>query len=268
IAFRINPDVDAQTHPYISTGMKDNKFGIALENAEKLYQTASELSGINIIGIGCHIGSQITTLDPFIKAFRSLKTLADKLSAQGINIRHIDIGGGLGIQMQAEQQVPGPAELVNALYQEMGGASYTLHLQPGRSIVGNSGLLLSRVIGIKKQSEKTFIMLDAAMNDYIRPALYQAVPQMRNLNQPNLTNHQADIVGPVCETGDTFAKNINLFAEEGDLIALAGVGAYGMSMSSQYNSRLRPAEIFIYQNKAKLIRKRDVFEQLWENEII
>lgn len=267
IALRVNPNVDAQTHPYISTGMKDNKFGISIEIAADLYRKAAKMSGIEIVGVGCHIGSQITTITPFLEAFNSLRKLADTLTSEGITIHHIDIGGGLGIQMKAEQSVPTPKELVDLLYQSLEGTNYQLHLQPGRSIVGNSALLLAKIVGLKEQSGKHFVMLDAAMNDYIRPALYQAIPPMRNLSRTGEVKN-VDVVGPICESGDTFAKNISLVAKSGDVIAIAGVGAYGMSMSSQYNTRPRAAEILIENGKAILIRKRETYEQLWENEII
>lgn len=267
IALRVNPNVDAKTHPYISTGMKDNKFGIMLEKAAELYHTAATLPNIRIRGIGCHIGSQILTLEPFVQAFDSLLALTDSLVADGIAIEHIDIGGGLGIQMQADKPAPTPRALVDALYERLGSRPYTLHLQPGRSLVGNSGWLLSRVLGLKTQAEKQFVMIDAAMNDYIRPALYQASVQLRNLTREVQNAPLVDVVGPVCETGDTLIKDIALNTEIGDLLAIAGTGAYGMSMSSQYNSRLRAAEVWIENGQVQQIRKRDSYEQIWENEL-
>lgn len=267
VSLRVNPNVNAQTHPYISTGMRDNKFGIALENAQTLYQTALKLPSISVIGIGCHIGSQILNLDPFLQAMQSLIALADNLQRDGIMLEYIDIGGGLGIAMQADDQAPAASELVAKLYEMLGERSYELHLQPGRSIVGNSGFLLSRCVGVKEQSGKRFVMLDAAMNDYIRPALYQAKPHFQNLSR-HASGENSDIVGPVCETGDTFAKNIPLAAQPNDLIVMAGTGAYGMSMASQYNSRLRPAEVLIEKGAARLIRRRDSYIQLWENEML
>ena len=266
IALRVNPNVDAKTHPYISTGMKDNKFGIAIENAERLYQAAAQCSDLEIIGLGCHIGSQITQLSPFREAVESIKSLAERLRAQGIAISHIDMGGGLGIQMQTGQEVPAPQDLL-ALYSEvLANSDYALHLQPGRSLVGNQGILLSRVLSVKQQSEKQFVIIDAAMNDYMRPALYQAQPPVRNLDRME-GEQESDIVGPVCETGDTLRKAVSIAAQAGDLIAIAGVGAYGMSMASRYNSRLQAAEVWIEDGTANLIRRRDSYEQLWENEI-
>lgn len=266
IALRVNPDVDAKTHPYISTGMKDNKFGIAIEEVQRIYQQAAQEKSLEIIGVGCHIGSQITQLSPFKEAIQSIKALADALCAQGIAIQHIDMGGGLGIQMQEEQVVPSPQQLL-ALYEEtLAGSAYALHLQPGRSLVGNQALLLSRVLNIKQQSEKRFVIIDVAMNDYMRPALYQALPPVKNLQRTELME-LSDIVGPVCETGDTLRKAIEIAAQTGDLLAIAGVGAYGMSMASRYNSRLQAAEVWIENQQAHLIRLRDCYEQLWENEI-
>lgn len=266
LALRVNPNVDAKTHPYISTGMKENKFGIAIEAAEQIYRQAAQHPHLQVIGVGCHIGSQITQLAPFAEAVKSIRHLADNLRASGIQIEHIDMGGGLGIQMQAQQNVPKPQDLL-ALYAELlADSGYTLHLQPGRSLVGNAAILLSRVLTLKPQSDKRFVVIDAAMNDYIRPALYQALPPLRNLSRAEPV-YLSDVVGPVCETGDTLRKAVEIAAEVGDLVAIAGVGAYGMSMASRYNSRLQAAEVWIEHGQARLIRRRDSYEQLWENEV-
>lgn len=268
MALRVNPDVDAKTHPYISTGMKENKFGIAIENAPALYRKAAANPHLRIRGINCHIGSQITTLSPFVAALQSLIRLADGLREEGITVEYLDIGGGLGIQMNQETAVPAAEVLVEKLYALLGGRKYRLHLQPGRSLVGNAGILLARVIGVKVQSEKRFVIVDAAMNDYIRPALYQAVPPIWNLSRNGDADAlPADVVGPVCESGDVFIENIPISVKRGDILAIGSVGAYGMSMSSQYNSRPRAAEILIEHGQARLIRKRDDFSQLWENEL-
>lgn len=268
MALRVNPDVDAKTHPYIATGMKENKFGIAIENAAQLYRKAAEHPYLNVRGINCHIGSQITTLSPFVAALKSLIDLADKLAEDGISVEYLDIGGGLGIQINQDVTVPSAETLVEKLYALLGGRQYKLHLQPGRSLVGNAGVLLTRVIDVKVQSRKRFVIVDAAMNDYIRPALYQAVPSIWNLcTDARTAAVPADVVGPVCESGDVFSENIPISVKRGDILAIGSVGAYGMSMSSQYNSRPRAAEILIEHNRARLIRKRDRFSQLWENEL-
>lgn len=266
IALRVNPDVDAKTHPYISTGMKGNKFGVTLDQAYSLYQQAAADPDLNIRGVSCHIGSQITTLSPFITALESLLVLARQLRAEGIVLEYIDMGGGLGIQMGPKDEIPTPQQYVDVLYQCLGDAPYQLHLEPGRSLVGNAGVLLTRVIGEKEQSGKRFVMVDGAMNDYIRPALYQAVPPVMNLSESESPSMLADIVGPVCESSDFFVKNIEISVKTGDILAFGGVGAYGSIMSSQYNSRLRPAEVLLEKSQAHQIRKRDTYAQLWENE--
>ena len=267
IALRINPEVDAQTHPYIATGLKENKFGIALEQAEALYRWAAQQPALEIKGIGCHIGSQITTLAPFRTAAESLLALARRLEALGIAIDHLHIGGGLGIEMFEGQTVPQPEALRDELAQVLAGTPYALQLQPGRSIVGNSALLLSRVVAVKEQHGRRFVMLDSAMNDYLRPALYQAKPQFRNLSRPEGPATVQDIVGPVCESGDCFAKDYALPMNTGDLIAMAGVGAYGFAMSSNYNSRPRLPELLWDENQLHLIRRREALHALWADEL-
>lgn len=267
IALRINPNVDAKTHPYISTGLKENKFGIARERAVEIYQWAQQQPHLAIRGIGCHIGSQITDLAPFREAALSLRDLAKALKALAIDIEHLDLGGGLGIEMAEGDTVAQPPQLIALLGEIFADSTYEIHLQPGRSIVGNSALLISQVVFVKEQYGRRFIMLDSAMNDYLRPALYQAKPLFRNLSNVAAAPGPVDIVGPVCESGDTFARDYPLAAERGDLIAMAGVGAYGFSMSSNYNSRPRLPELLWDGGKIRLIRRREALASLWADEL-
>lgn len=267
IALRVNPDVDPQTHPYISTGLKENKFGIAMDEALPLYQHAASLDGIEVIGMSSHIGSQITIMQPFLDALDNMLELAGRLSDAGIDLQHLDIGGGLGIVTPEQTDVQRPQDLSAALLDKLQDTPYVLHMEPGRSLVGNAGYLLSKVVGTKEQSGHHFIMLDAGMNDYIRPALYQVRPAFRNLSQPSDTEVRSEIVGPVCETGDTFARSYPLTAKRGDIIAIAGVGAYGMAMSSDYNTRPKAAEVLIVNGEARLIRERQTAEDLMAQEV-
>lgn len=267
IALRVNPDVDAKTHPYISTGLKDNKFGVAIAEAESLYQQALALPFLRIRGISCHIGSQIVSLDPFAKAADSVLALADKLLASGVPLEFVDMGGGLGVANSEDMTVATPGELVSMFYDKLGERSLALHLQPGRSIIANAGALLSRVVLVKNQNGKRFVMLDAGMNDYVRPALYQVHPAMRNLSRAH-NNASADVVGPVCETGDTFARDYPLDGTRGDIVAIAGTGAYGMAMASTYNSRPLPAEIMVDQGNVIPLRRRQSFEEMWQQDIL
>lgn len=267
IALRVNPDVDPQTHPYISTGLKENKFGISMDEALPLYQRAAELDGIEIVGMSSHIGSQITIMQPFLDALDNMLELAKKLADAGITLQHLDIGGGLGIMTPEQTDVQRPQDLSAALLDKLQGSPYSLHMEPGRSLVGNAGYLLSRVVGTKEQSGHNFIMLDAGMNDYIRPALYQVRPAFRNLSQRSDTEVRSEIVGPVCETGDTFARSYPLTAKRGDIIAIAGVGAYGMAMSGDYNTRPKAAEVLIVNGEARLVRERQTFADLIAQEV-
>ncbi|MBR1374857.1 MAG: diaminopimelate decarboxylase [Cardiobacteriaceae bacterium] len=269
IALRVNPDIDAKTHPYISTGMRDNKFGVAITDAMEIYRQAARDKNLQIIGVACHIGSQITELAPFVAALRSVKILADELNRNGIVVKHLDIGGGLGVENPDEREVPTIRQYLDALYAELSGSDYQLALEPGRSLVANSALLLTRVVGIKRQSGKTFLVVDAAMNDFVRVAMYQAKVDIRNLSRADygICDEEVDVVGPVCESGDTFIKAMKLQAKVGDLLAISGAGAYGISMSSQYNARRRAAEVLLADGATRLIRKRDEYAQLWENEI-
>ncbi len=261
VSLRINPDVDAKTHPYISTGLKDNKFGIAIERALDVYTKAAALPHLQVIGVDCHIGSQLTELSPFLDALDRLLHLTDQLAEQGIILKHIDLGGGLGV-CYADETPPLPSDYLDAVRQRLGTRSLELILEPGRSIAANAGVLLTRVEFLKPTEHKNFAIIDAAMNDLIRPALYGAyqdiIPLQLKEGQPTLS---WDLVGPVCETGDFLGKNRQLALEAGDLLAVCSSGAYGFGMSSNYNSRNRAAEVMIDGDQAHLIRQRETFSQ-------
>ncbi len=267
ISLRVNPDVDANTHPYISTGLKENKFGIDIQQAPAVYQRASQLPGIVIKGVDCHIGSQLTTLTPFLDALDRLLTLIDALADQGITIEHLDLGGGLGVTYNQETP-PDVAKYIDAVKARLGGRNLALMFEPGRSIVANAGVLLTRVLYLKPTAHKNFAVVDAAMNDNIRPALYQAwqavVPVVPRAASPQ----QWDVVGPVCETGDFLAKDRSLALQEGDLLALKSSGAYGFTMSSNYNSRPRAAELLVDGDQVHLVRRRETFEDLIAQEAL
>jgi diaminopimelate decarboxylase len=264
VAFRVNPDVDAKTHPYISTGLKQNKFGIAQEDAERLYRRAASLSAIEVVGIGCHIGSQLTEAAPLIEAAKRIATLADRIERAGIRLAHIDVGGGIGIRYHDEPLQP-VSEIVRAIAGALGGRRETLILDPGRSIVGNAGLLLTRVEYVKPGPVKNFLVVDAAMNDLLRPALYGAWHEVRSVRQVSsgAAGVVYDVVGPVCESADFLAKDRTLTAQAGDLLAIMSAGAYGMVMSSNYNSRPRPAEVLVDADTAHLVRARESVEALF-----
>ncbi|MFT5349364.1 MAG: diaminopimelate decarboxylase [Gammaproteobacteria bacterium] len=266
VSLRINPDVDAATHPYISTGLKDNKFGIAYENALESFIEAQQLGNINIIGIDCHIGSQITTIAPYIDALDKIMRLVEQLKSHNIHLQHIDAGGGLGIRYQ-EESPPSPEDLVQAICTTINDSSYELLLEPGRSIVGNAAVLLMRVEYIKKNSGRNFAIVDAAMNDMLRPALYDAWLAILPVKEQQSTAvADYDIVGPVCESGDFIGLNRSLAIEENDLLAALSSGAYGFCMSSNYNSRPRAAEIMIDDDQMIEIRKRETIEELMAGE--
>ena len=268
VAFRVNPDIDARTHPYISTGLSENKFGVAYAEAERLYAAAARLPDIELIGIGCHIGSQLTSAAPFVDAVGRIAALTDRLARAGIALKHIDIGGGIGIRYQDEAPQPIGAFLDGALGM-LSGRTETLIVDPGRSIVGNAGVLLSRVEYVKPGPARNFMVVDAAMNDLIRPALYGAWHDVRQVREAGGGTHAIyDVVGPVCESGDFLAKDRRLSAREGDLLAFMSAGAYGMAMSSNYNSRPRPAEVLVDGKVAHLIRGRESVEQLFALERI
>ena len=269
VAFRVNPDIDARTHPYISTGLRENKFGVAYADAERLYAEAARLPHIEVTGIGCHIGSQLTSSAPFIDAAGRVAALADRLSRSGIALKHIDIGGGIGIRYRDETPEPIGGFLDGALGM-LAGRKETLVVDPGRSVVGNAGVLLTRVEYVKPGAERSFLVIDAAMNDLIRPALYSAWHDVQAVREaePGATRAVYDVVGPVCESGDFLAKERSLAAREGDLLAIMSAGAYGMAMSSNYNSRPRAAEVLVDGNSAHLVRGRETVEQLFALERI
>ena len=269
IAFRVNPDIDARTHPYISTGLRETKFGIAYADAERIYAAAARLPHVEVVGIGCHIGSQLTSAAPFVDAAGRIAALADRLTRAGIALRHIDIGGGIGIRYRDETPESVGGFLDGALGM-LAGRKETLIVDPGRSIVGNAGVLLTRIEYVKPGEARNFLIVDAAMNDLVRPALYGAWHEVRHVRPPESDAAPAvyDIVGPVCESGDFLAKERSLAAREGDLLALMSAGAYAMAMSSNYNSRPRAAEVFVDATHAHLVRSRESIEQLFALERI
>ena len=266
IALRVNPDVDASTHPYIATGLKDNKFGIDISTAVELYQYAAAQPNLRLHGIACHIGSQLTTLAPILDALDRVLQLVNQLQQHGIQLQHIDIGGGLGIRYNDESP-PTPNELATAVLQRVQGLPYSLCLEPGRAIVGNAGVLLTRVEYLKHSEQKNFAIVDAAMNDLLRPALYAAwqniIPVVQN-SSANTLNY--DIVGPVCESGDFLGKQRPLALQANDLLAVCSAGAYGFSMSGNYNARPRAAEVMVDCGQAHLIRARETFADLRRGE--
>ncbi|MCK5359684.1 MAG: diaminopimelate decarboxylase [Gammaproteobacteria bacterium] len=266
ISLRVNPDVDPKTHPYISTGLKENKFGIPSDEAYALYTLAqNEYPMLDLVGIDCHIGSQLTELLPLIEALDKVLDIVEKLTAAGINLKHLDIGGGLGISYQDEKP-PLPEEYVQALRQRLAQRKLpelTLILEPGRAIAGNAGILLTRVEYLKKTPDRNFAVVDAAMNDLMRPALYDAWQEVVPVLPRSSDNNKIwDVVGPVCETGDTLAKQRELSLHEGDLLAIRSSGAYGFSMSSNYNTRPRPPEVMVDGEKIHIIRRRENMDDL------
>lgn len=266
ISFRVNPDVDAKTHPYISTGLKENKFGIAIENALEAYQHATKLPNIEVVGIDCHIGSQLTETRPFLDALDKVLALIEKLNAAGISLKHLDLGGGLGIQYRDETP-PEPADYISAILARLGKTDLEIMLEPGRAIVGNAGILVTRVEYLKPTEHKNFAIVDAAMNDLVRPALYGAWQEIVLVNLESSAPEMTwDIVGPVCETGDFLGKQRELKLTEGDLLAVRSSGAYGFTMSSNYNSRPRVAEIMIDGDEIHVVRERETLAQLWQGE--
>ncbi|GEA61281.1 diaminopimelate decarboxylase [Vibrio comitans] len=266
VSLRINPDVDAKTHPYISTGLRDNKFGIAFDQAPRVYQLAQQMPNLNVVGIDCHIGSQLTDLDPFIDAVDRLLGLIDNLKAQGINIKHLDVGGGLGV-VYRDEMPPQPSDYAKALLARLHNhPNIELIFEPGRAIAANAGVLLTKVEFLKHTEHKNFAIIDAAMNDLMRPALYQAWQDIVPLKPREGEPTTYDLVGPVCETGDFLGKDRNLVLEQGDLLAVRSAGAYGFTMSSNYNSRPRVAEVMVDGDKLHLIRQRESVESLWQLE--
>ena len=267
VSLRVNPDVDAQTHPYISTGLKENKFGIDIDAALETYQHAASLSHLNVIGIDCHIGSQLTDTAPFVAALERVLVLIDKLADAGITIEHLDLGGGLGIQYRDEQP-PSPEDYVAAITPLLKGRKLKLIIEPGRAIVGNAGILVTRVEYLKPTPEKNFAIVDAAMNDLLRPSLYSAWQNIIPVKQSDATTQTWDIVGPVCETGDFLGKERQLALQVGDLLAIRSSGAYGFVMSSNYNSRPRVAEIMVQDDQVHLVRQREDISDLFLHEQI
>ncbi|ORU90932.1 MAG: diaminopimelate decarboxylase [Cycloclasticus sp. symbiont of Poecilosclerida sp. M] len=268
VSIRVNPDVDAQTHPYISTGLKENKFGLDIETAYEEYQRASKLTNLNIVGLDCHIGSQLTEVAPFVDALDCVLSLLERLKNVGIEIYHLDLGGGLGICYRDETP-PSPAEYVQALYEKLGDLPYEILLEPGRAIAGNAGILVTKVEYIKPTEDKQFAIVDAAMNDLMRPALYQAWQDIVQVNlESNAKKEQYDVVGPVCETGDFLGKDRTLAIEEDDLLVIRSAGAYGFTMSSNYNSRPSVAEVMVDGVHVHLIGERQSVESLWQNEAL
>lgn len=265
ISLRINPDVDAQTHPYISTGLKDNKFGIAMSEAREAYQYARSLPALRIVGIDCHIGSQLIKLEPLIDACSRLLDLIDVLQADGISLEHLDLGGGVGIVYQ-DEEVPDLFSYAQAVKQLLGNRCLQLVLEPGRSLIGNAGVLLTRVEFVKQNEQKHFVIVDAAMNDLMRPALYQAYHHIENVEVSDVSPFVADVVGPICETGDFLAKDREIAAKQGDVLVVRSAGAYAASMASNYNTRCRAAEVLVRGDEVKLIRQRETWEQLLHNE--
>jgi diaminopimelate decarboxylase len=266
VSFRVNPDVDAKTHPYISTGLKENKFGIDINQAVHEYRRAAAMPNINVVGIDCHIGSQLTETRPFLDALDKVLALVETLKAEGIHLYHLDLGGGLGIRYKDEQP-PEPADYISAVLQRLGDSNVEILLEPGRAIVGNAGILVTQVEYLKPTENKNFAIVDAAMNDLVRPSLYSAWQEVIPVNKQSSSDAEHwDIVGPVCETGDFLAKDRELQLAQGDLLAIRSSGAYGFSMSSNYNSRPRVAEVMVDGEQIHLIRERETIAQLWAGE--
>lgn len=268
IALRINPDIDPETHPYIATGLREHKFGIPIEDALEHYRVALRLKSVKVIGIHKHIGSQITKISPFVDALRSLLLLMDKLSTEGLNIQYLDIGGGLGIHYKNEEP-PVPKELASSIMPLLKGRKLTLIVEPGRSIVGNAGILVTKTLYLKKGAEKEFIIVDAGMNDLIRPSLYGAYHQLLPVVKKRRDTILCDVVGPICESSDFLAKERELKrVKKGEYLAVMGAGAYGFSMSSNYNSRPKAAEVMVKGREHFLIRERETYKDLIRNERI
>ncbi len=265
ISLRVNPDVDAGTHPYISTGLKENKFGIAIADAEDVYIRAAQLPNLEVLGVDCHIGSQLTTLPPFLDALDRLLALIDRLGDCGIYLRHIDLGGGVGVRYRDEEP-PLIADYIQAVCERIEGRDLALMFEPGRYIVANAGVLLTQVEYLKHTEHKDFAIVDAAMNDLIRPALYQAWMNVTAVTPRNSEARAYDIVGPICETGDFLAKDRQLALEEGDLLAVHSAGAYGFVMSSNYNTRGRTAEVLVDGDQAFEVRRRETVAELYAGE--
>jgi diaminopimelate decarboxylase len=265
VSLRVNPDVDAKTHPYIATGLKENKFGVAYDDALQVYRRARDLPNLRIEGVDCHIGSQLTEVTPFVAALERVLALVDALAADGIAVHHIDLGGGLGIRYRDETPPP-VAEYAKSVIKTLGQRTQKLLFEPGRLLTGNAGVLLSEVLYLKHGQDRNFAIVDAAMNDLMRPALYEAWHDVLPLRSAPAGDRIYDIVGPVCESGDFLARERQLSVNAGDLIAIASAGAYGMSMSSNYNTRPRAAEIMVDGDRVYPIRDRETIAQLMATE--
>lgn len=268
IALRVNPDIDPETHPYISTGLKQHKFGIPIEDAFECYKFAEKLKNIKIVGIHKHIGSQITKVSPFVDAMDKTLLLVDELNRHGLNISYLDIGGGLGITYRDEEP-PVPKDLAKNLIPMLKGRNLTLIMEPGRSIVGNAGMLITKVLYLKKNDEKNFIIVDAGMNDLLRPSIYDAYHHIQPIDKKRRKPIQADVVGPICESGDFLAKDREMpDVRQGECLAVMSAGAYGFSMSSNYNSRPRAAEVLVKGKKFTLIKERETYNDLVRGESV
>ena len=268
VALRVNPDVDAGTHPYISTGLKKNKFGIGIEAAPEIYRRARELPNLSVSGVDCHIGSQLTELSPFLDALDRILLLVEGLEREGITLDHLDVGGGLGIRY-TDETPPDPSQYAEAIDQRLGSLPYEIFVEPGRAIAGNAGILLTRVEYLKETGEKSFALIDAAMNDLLRPTLYQAHQEIVPVIERTEGDAALyDLVGPICETGDFLGKDRRLRLQPGDLLAVRSSGAYGFTMSSNYNSRPRPPEVMVDGDRLHLVRQRETIAELFRGESI
>ena len=267
ISLRVNPDVDAHTHPYISTGLKENKFGVSVEQAREVYKLAATLPNIKIVGMDCHIGSQLTELQPFLDAVDRLIVLMEQLNQDGIHLKHLDLGGGLGVTY-TDEAPPHPTEYAKALWEKLSAFSeLEIIVEPGRAITANAGILVTKVEYLKSNESRNFAIVDAGMNDMIRPALYQAYMNILEIDRTLAREEKIyDVVGPICETSDFLGKQRKLAIAEGDYLAQRSAGAYGASMSSNYNSRPRTAEVMVDGDKAYLIRRREALNELWQLE--
>ena len=267
ISLRVNPDVDAHTHPYISTGLKENKFGVSVEQAREVYKLAATLSNIKIVGMDCHIGSQLTELQPFLDAVDRLIVLMEQLKQDGITLKHLDLGGGLGVTY-TDETPPHPTEYAKALWEKLNAFSeLEIIVEPGRAITANAGILVTKVEYLKSNESRNFAIVDAGMNDMIRPALYQAYMNILEIDRTLAREEKMyDVVGPICETSDFLGKQRKLAIAQGDYLAQRSAGAYGASMSSNYNSRPRTAEVMVDGDKAYLIRRREALNELWQLE--
>lgn len=262
VSLRVNPNVDAKTHPYISTGLKNNKFGVAYEDALSIYRLAAQLPNIDVHGVDCHIGSQLTELSPFLDAFDRILVLVDQLKLEGIDVTHIDLGGGIGI-CYSDETPPDFSSYAKAMLDKLGNRTVKLVFEPGRALVGNAGVLLTKVEYLKHTEAKNFAIVDAAMNDLMRPALYDAYHDILPLAQSDAESRCYEVVGPVCESGDFLGHDRDLALKEGDFLAVMSAGAYGMSMSSNYNTRPRAAEVMVDGTHFQVIRQRETIEQLF-----